>query len=54
MICKLPRLSGWRSLVQSFTDMDDYCTNTSDYDTPTQEDSEPQSASGKAQELTAH
>lgn len=54
MICKLPRLSGWRSLVQSFTDMDDYNTNTSDYDTPTQEDSEPQSASGKAQELIAH
>ncbi|XP_030273582.1 trichohyalin isoform X4 [Sparus aurata] len=43
----LHRRPGWRSLVQSFTDMDDYCTNTSDYDTPTQEDSEPQSASGQ-------
>ncbi|KAM8760782.1 uncharacterized protein AB9X84_008727 isoform 4-T4 [Acanthopagrus schlegelii] len=43
----LHRRPGWRSLVQSFTDMDDYCTNRSDYDTPTQEDSEPQSASGQ-------
>ncbi|TMS03954.1 hypothetical protein E3U43_000843 [Larimichthys crocea] len=38
---------GWHSLIQSVTDMDDYCTNQSDYDTPTQEESEPQSTSGQ-------
>lgn len=41
-----PRPPGWHSLIQSVTDMDDYCTNQSDYDTPTQEESE--STSGKA------
>ncbi|XP_051279594.1 trichohyalin [Dicentrarchus labrax] len=40
------RRPGWRSLIQSVTDMDDYCTNQSDYETPTQEESEPQSTSG--------
>ncbi len=42
---------GWRSLIQSVTDMDDYCTNQSDYDTPTQEESEP--TSGKARSDSA-
>ncbi|XP_045890395.1 myosin-11 isoform X4 [Micropterus dolomieu] len=37
----------WRSLLQSVTGMDDYCTNQSDYDTPTQEESEPRSTSGQ-------
>ncbi|XP_044053052.1 trichohyalin isoform X2 [Siniperca chuatsi] len=41
------RRPGWRSLIQSVTGMDDYCTNQSDYDTPTQEESEPQSTSGQ-------
>ncbi|XP_050931274.1 myosin-4 isoform X1 [Lates calcarifer] len=36
------RLPGWRSLIQSVTGMDDDFTNQSDYDTPTQEESEPQ------------
>ncbi|XP_076587924.1 uncharacterized protein LOC143321450 isoform X2 [Chaetodon auriga] len=37
------RRPGWRSLIQSVTDMDDHCTNQSDYDTTTQEESEPRS-----------
>ncbi len=44
--------SGWRSLIQSVTDMDEHSTNQSDYDTPTQEESELQSMSGKAQDHT--
>lgn len=44
LVCSFP---GWHSLIQSVTDMDDYCTNQSDYDTPTQEESEPQSTSGR-------
>ncbi|XP_056232257.1 putative protein tag-278 isoform X2 [Seriola aureovittata] len=39
------RRPGWRSLIQSVTGTDDYFTNQSDYDTPTQEESEPQSIS---------
>ncbi|XP_071339047.1 trichohyalin isoform X2 [Trachinotus anak] len=39
------RQPGWRSLIQSVTGTDDYFTNHSDYDTPTQEESEPQSTS---------
>ncbi|XP_078105767.1 uncharacterized protein LOC144517557 [Sander vitreus] len=41
------RQPGWRSLIQSVTGMDDYCTNQSDYDTPAQEESEPRSTSGQ-------
>nr|XP_033474947.1 trichohyalin isoform X2 [Epinephelus lanceolatus] len=41
------RRPGWRSLIQSVTGMDDDCTNHSDYDTPTQEDSEPQSTTAQ-------
>ncbi|KAF1389157.1 hypothetical protein PFLUV_G00070540 [Perca fluviatilis] len=41
------RQTGWRSLTLSVTGMDDYCTNQSDNDTPTQEESEPQSTSGQ-------
>ncbi|XP_070821299.1 trichohyalin [Chaetodon trifascialis] len=37
------RRPGWRSLIQSVTDMDDHCTTQSDYDTATQEESEPRS-----------
>ncbi|KAI3372856.1 hypothetical protein L3Q82_023299, partial [Scortum barcoo] len=37
------RRPGWRSLIQSVTNMDDFSTNQSDDDTPTQEDSEPTS-----------
>lgn len=48
IICVTPCLLAWRSLLQSVTGMDDYCTNQSDYDTPTQEESEPRSTSGKA------
>ncbi|XP_069379843.1 trichohyalin isoform X2 [Paralichthys olivaceus] len=36
---------GWRSLLQSVTGVDDYLTNQTDDDTPTQEESEPQSTS---------
>ncbi|XP_031164738.2 trichohyalin isoform X2 [Sander lucioperca] len=41
------RQPGWRSLIQSVTGMDDYCTNQSDCDTPAQEESEPRSTSGQ-------
>ncbi|XP_037634422.1 trichohyalin isoform X2 [Sebastes umbrosus] len=41
------RRPGWLSLIESVTGMDDYCTNHSDYDTPTQEESEPRSTSGQ-------
>ncbi|XP_028433050.1 trichohyalin isoform X1 [Perca flavescens] len=41
------RQTGWRSLTLSVTGMDDYCTNQSDYDTSTQEESEPRSTSGQ-------
>lgn len=43
----VPPAPGWRSLIQSVTGMDDDFTNQSDYDTPTQEESEPQLTSGK-------
>ncbi|XP_042277382.1 trichohyalin isoform X3 [Thunnus maccoyii] len=38
------RRPGWlsHSLIESVRDMDDFCTNQSDNDTPTQEESEPQ------------
>lgn len=38
--------NSWRTLTQSVTGIDNYCTNQSNYDTP--EESEPLSTSGKA------
>lgn len=45
-ICMTP--TGSRSLCQSVTGIDDYCVNQSDYDTTSQEESNPLSTSGKA------
>ncbi|XP_029295745.1 trichohyalin isoform X2 [Cottoperca gobio] len=42
------RRPGWRALIQSVTGMDDCCTNHSDYDTHTQEESKPRSTSGQS------
>ncbi|XP_022077964.2 trichohyalin isoform X2 [Acanthochromis polyacanthus] len=36
---------GWQALIQSVTDMNDDCTNQSDHDTPTQEESDAQPTS---------
>ncbi|XP_030594000.1 trichohyalin isoform X3 [Archocentrus centrarchus] len=36
---------GWRTLIQSVMDMNDQCSNQTDCDTTTQEESEPQSGS---------
>ncbi|XP_032371734.1 trichohyalin isoform X2 [Etheostoma spectabile] len=44
---KTRSLAGWRSLIQSVTAMDDYCTDQSDYATPTPEESKPPSTSGQ-------
>ncbi|XP_059192770.1 trichohyalin [Centropristis striata] len=41
---------GWRSLIESVTGMEHYCTNHSEYDTSTQEESEPRSTSGQRNE----
>ncbi|KAM7018110.1 uncharacterized protein LKV04_002012 [Tautogolabrus adspersus] len=42
------RRPGWRSLIQSVTGMDDFSSNQSEYDSPTQEDSEPRPSSGQS------
>lgn len=44
---------GWHCLIQSAAGLDDYSITQSDYDTLTQEESEPQSISGK-QGLTVY
>ncbi|KAG7223490.1 hypothetical protein INR49_015483 [Caranx melampygus] len=46
----IDRLPGWYSLIQSVMDTDDYLTNQSDYDTLTNEESEPQPIHPSAQQ----
>ncbi|XP_041855007.1 trichohyalin isoform X2 [Melanotaenia boesemani] len=44
----IQKLTGWCSLIQSVTDLNDHCTDQSGDDTPTQEDNKPLSTSGSS------
>ncbi|XP_068166920.1 golgin subfamily A member 6-like protein 22 [Antennarius striatus] len=45
---QIHRQPGWKSFIQCVTDKDDYSTTQSDFDTLSQEESEPISMSGKS------